>query len=868
MKKRLFKSLLVSVICLLIISGLTPIHSSAATRSTNLVEATKSIDLSKLSSDDEAEVTLNIKGTPQQTTNIRPNDIILIIDKSGSMSSDNRLEAAKTAAQSFIDIIDLNVHRVGIVDFSDTAQSMPLSTDASSLKSYIGNIKLAGSTNTSGAVNLATSLLANHRPDVQPTIIILTDGAANDYNAAKQSATAAKNAGINFYSIAVLDKNEDPDKSAPNALLKEMATSAAHHHFVLGSVGIPEIYKKIAEEIGVASAYDVKITDTLAPEFEFVGQSYNENIPQPTVNGNTLTWNIKELKSDALTLKYKVRVKKSTALGKYSIGNTAIEYSDFDKNHYNNIVTNPTVTVNYPKPVITSVEPNKGLTAGGEEVTIHGDKFRQDSKVFFGNTEATVQSITDKEIKVVTPPGAQGTTQIKVQNPDGQFATNDFLYYAYPTITQITPNNGPIEGGNKATVIGTNFLPGSKVYINDQLAATTYSTVSKLYVVIPSSTTFGKVNVKVENPDGTSAQLVESYEYLEPPTPPAVKLTSLSDSSDLLKGGKQVYLLGENFNRAVKVYFGDKEATVNYFANSSKIRVIVPEGDTAGFVTIKVENPDGTTSELNNIFEYKAPPPAPAPEITSLSLNEILINEEKTIYIFGNNIAPSAKVSFGNIEVPIDFVTTSKIRVKVPKSAVAGTVDVTLTNPDNQSSTLANGFTYTEPIPDPAPVITEISASTGSVNGKELVTIKGQNFTQYTKVYFGDRLGIVKKFVSSSEIIVETPSNSIGIVNVKVMNADGQEFTLNNGYTYEGLVATITSLSANSGPLKGGNLVTVYGTNFNPSMKVSVDGIDVPVTYLAPTRIRIKMPSINTAKTVDIIAELNGGTSSIQYTYY
>src|SRR5690606_8348292 len=103
--------------------------------------------------------------------------------------------------------------------------------------------------------------------------------------------------------------NEDPNTSAPNQLLMDMASSAKHHHFVLGSVGLSDVYRKIVEEIGLASAYNVTITDTIPPEFELVPGSYEHHIPRPIVNGNTISWFISELKTDELSFTYQVRAK-------------------------------------------------------------------------------------------------------------------------------------------------------------------------------------------------------------------------------------------------------------------------------------------------------------------------------------------------------------------------------------------------------------------------------------------------------------------------------------------------------------------------------------------------------------------------------
>lgn len=867
--KKLLVVLLATIFTFSNFLSISVLANTSNPSTSQLVNVTKNIDTTKMTSENEAEVTLTVTGTPQPTTTIKPNDIILIIDKSGSMSYDNRLEAAKNAAKEFINLLDFTKHRVGIVDFSDTSSSFPLTSDANAAKAYVDQITLGGSTNTGDAVRKATSLLANHRPEAQPTILILTDGAANDFADAQQSATSAKNAGIVFYSIALLAPNEDPNQSAPNALLKEMATSATHHHFVLGSVGLPDIYKKIVQEIGLANAYNVTITDTVASQFEIVTDSYKDNIPEPIVNGNTLTWKITELKADKLTFKYKIRLKSSTVKGSYLLGTTKTEYYDHEAKPYSFNTPNPTVTVVYSPPSITSVQPSKGLISGGETVTIKGQNFSKGAKIYFGSSLATVQSISSNEISVLTPIGSQGPVTVKVQNEDGQYATDTFTYYAIPNISYVTPNEGQITGGNKIAIIGSYFMKGVKVYINDKLATTEFATSSKVYAIVPSSDVAGKVTISIENPDGTTAELQNAYNYLSPPPTPTVRLDSITATSGSLKGGDQIYIIGANFDRNMKVYFGDQEASINYYANSSKVRVSTPPYTNPGLVNVKVVNPNGSSAELQNAFEYLSPPSAPAPQITSLTPAEALVGEQKLVYIFGNNISSKAKVYFGGIEAPMTFITTSKIRVAIPSITNPGSVDVTIVNPDGQSGTLANGFTYIAPVPDPAPVIGSLSNTKGSVTGGNLVSIDGQNFKKEIQVYFGDRKAAVTKFISSNQIEVSVPSSSsAGLVDVKVVNPDGQTATLDDAYTYEGLQPTITSLSPNSGSKAGGNYVYIFGTNFNGKMTVTVDGQVITYTYLSPDRIRIRMPSSGTAKTVDIVVERDGLTATAQYTYY
>ena len=80
---------------------------------------------------------------------VKPNDIILIIDRSGSMlpsnnNGEDKMANAKAAAKGFIDLVDFTKHRVGVVDFSSNVKYKELSNNPDELKNYINGIQASG----------------------------------------------------------------------------------------------------------------------------------------------------------------------------------------------------------------------------------------------------------------------------------------------------------------------------------------------------------------------------------------------------------------------------------------------------------------------------------------------------------------------------------------------------------------------------------------------------------------------------------------------------------------------------------------------------------------------------------------------------
>ncbi|WP_127532081.1 IPT/TIG domain-containing protein [Paenibacillus kobensis] len=885
--------LLMSILALtLVVSGLLTSNAGNASAAVNdYVSVTKTVTPGTITTLEEATVSLNITGTPP-TNVVVPNDVVLIIDKSGSMvTADDRIGNAKQAAKGFIDLMDFSKHRVGIVDFSDTDKigTFDLTTDKDAAKNHIDTITAKGSTATGDAIQKATEMLANHRPEAQPVIVILTDGDAtvgskdypNAYDYAKYEAGLAKDAGVIFYTIALLNATDNPETSKPNILLKEMATTSNHHHFVLGATGLDQIYAAIVREIGLASAFDVKVNDIVAPEFEIVPGSYDNNIPKPTVNGNSLTWEFNELKDKTLTFEYKIRPVDKTKKGTFAVstGASQITYKDYAGAQRSKLIPSANLAVKFPAPTVTSVVYSSGLPAGGNTVTITGDHFMSGASVKFGSTSASnVQVVDAQTITAVVPAGTQGTVSVVVTNTDGQFATGQYQYKADPTVTLIDPNKGDMAGGYTIGISGKYYMPGMTVKIGANLAQVDTNNGSKVIVKVPASTVFGPVDVTLTNPDGTTVTVAGGFTYNEPPKK-VLTITSVSPNSGLTAGGESVYINGDQIASNATVYFGNTVVPItSYYNGGVKILVIAPASTTAGAVDIKIVNPDGQEATLAGAYTYNAPPPLPAPTITTLSATSGLVAGGEYIYVNGSNFVNGLKVYFGTTEAKVNaFYSSVKIQIQVPAGPSAGgTIDVKVVNPDGQEGSKAGGYTYQLPPPPPAPTITSLSATSGLVAGGDYIYVNGANFVNGVKVYMGSTEARVNYFYSASKLQILVPAgpSAGGAVDIKVVNPDGQEGTLAAGYTYNVPApepVTITAITPNTGLMSGGNYVYIDGVNFKANAQVTFGTNTVKInSLLSTTRVQVQVPASTVAGAVNVtLTNTDGQTFTLAggYTY-
>jgi len=885
-----FKKMFVFLLSCLVLLTAVPFTVSAA--AADYVTVTRSVNPSTITTLQESEVSLNLQGTPPVNV-IVPNDVILIIDKSGSMlpsynNGEDKIGNAKAAAKGFIDLMDLTKHRVGIVDFSSDSMigSFDLSSDAAAVKHYIDGISANGSTATGHAIDKARELLENHRPEAQPVIVILTDGDAtvsgdpslDAFGYAKQKAQIAKDEGIIFYTIALLKATDNPDTSGPNLLLKEMATTSSHHHFVLGSTGLAEIYAAIVKEIGIASAYDVTVTDTVAPQFEIVPGSYDDNIPKPEVQGNTLVWKFNELKNNSLTFKYKVRPVDRTKAGTFNVSaSSGITYKDYAGAARTKTVPNSAIKVTLPAPVITAVTDASGPTAGGNTVVVTGQHFISGAKVTLGNTVLSYTFVSDTELRFVAPAYPNvGTQVLKVTNPDSQFATGQYAYRENPLVTSYSPNNGPIAGGTLVIFQGSFMMNGIQVLFGDK-PATTYMHASQntLKVYTPAVDKGGPVDITLNNPDGTTLTIEQGYQYNEPVVP-KLSITSVTPNSGKTTGGETVYVEGTLFDQGVKVYFGEKEATVTTFYNSSRVKVTAPSSAVDGSVDVKVTNPNGDSATLEKAYTYIAvtPPVTLPPVITNVSPASGLVTGGDTIYIEGSGFVDQLKVYFGDTEgTLVTFYGSGRIKAKVPAAQTPGKVTVKIVNPDAKEGSKAEGYEYL-PLPAPPPLsIKTISVASGPMAGGTVFYIEGVSFKEGISVYFGSIKGTVTTYYSSGRIKVTSPASpAAGAVDVKLVNPDGEEAVKENGFEFLApppKPVSIKNVTPNSGLVAGGNIVTIEGVNFAAGLTVLFDTTSATINDLVnSTRVKVVAPPSATVGTVSItITNLDGQTFTLDQAY-
>lgn len=314
-----------------------------------IINSNKSIGgISSINCQDTLNVTIGITAAPDITTN--PTDIVLILDRSGSMEG-QPLADMKTGVNTFIDIIANATggapdeigsgSHIGIVSFADTAvQNTGLITSVTDLKAAAAALTAGGLTNHGDAFTQATALLSastNHR-----VMVMFTDGETTTGPDPSPIAAAARAMGITIYSIGLIG-NTGIDIDA----LKDWATDPDVTHVAVAptSSDLEQIFADLAANISVPGATDIIINEAINPDFMIQGTPTASVGTISLLTGTSFRWSINQLgttATESATVTFTI-VHTATTTGVKHV-DQSLTYSDNEGNVVS--FANPTVFVN------------------------------------------------------------------------------------------------------------------------------------------------------------------------------------------------------------------------------------------------------------------------------------------------------------------------------------------------------------------------------------------------------------------------------------------------------------------------------------------------------------------------------------------
>ncbi len=320
-------------------------------------------------------VTLSITGTPPPE---KPVDVILVIDRSGSMADGQPYSAmyyAKQAAQQFAQqVLTANPNnRVAVVSFdypgtslgrgaqSDARTDIVFSSSLTQVTNAINSLNANGGTNTEAGFIQARNLLGSARDGANKAIVFLTDGVPTISNGRRYGPSeptahndhtiAAYQAGISCHSLArVFTVNlltGVPSQCLGVARDTMQKAQNSGYYETFSAADLSGIYGQISQVLNYSATAAV-VNDKIPANFEMVLDSFQSSPAAPVAydeNTGLITWTAGTIGTEA-TMSYIIRARADFA------GGNQVPTNDYATLTYTDINENPNKTKNFPLPKV------------------------------------------------------------------------------------------------------------------------------------------------------------------------------------------------------------------------------------------------------------------------------------------------------------------------------------------------------------------------------------------------------------------------------------------------------------------------------------------------------------------------------------
>jgi hypothetical protein len=429
-----------------------------------------------------------------------------------------------------------------------------------------------------------------------------------------------------------------------------------------------------------------------------------------------------------------------------------------------------------------------------------------------GSKVREFQIIDDTLLDLRTPPGPAGSASITLENPRG-LATCDacFTWFEPLTLRTLTPEAGPLAGGNTVTLVGSGFTEGTRVLIAGATSPkVTRVSSTELQALVPRGRTADRVDVRVDG-EGGGGVLRRAYRYVED-----LRVAELVPLTGPLAGGTSVVLTGQGFEGATAVLFGAAPAASFTVESPTRITATTPPGVRLGAADVRIITPRESWT-VRGGFTY-------ADASGSFALYGVFphvgTRADGTVTLTGQGLdMPGVSVSFGGEPVALGPVTATTAVVSVPpRGALPRVVSVTAAQ-GTASTSLRDGYTFRLSLSAVAP-------SNGPVQGGTEVLLDGANLPPDAAAYVGAPEASGVSVSSETRLHLITPPGASGPASdLRVQSASDpeNEAILPVAFQYEAPLM-LGQVEPAQGAIAGGTLVTVRGEGFGEGTTVTFDG--------------------------------------------
>jgi hypothetical protein len=426
-----------------------------------------------------------------------------------------------------------------------------------------------------------------------------------------------------------------------------------------------------------------------------------------------------------------------------------------------------------------------------------------------------------------------------------QTVTAGFFLQA-PTLTSMTPNHGPTDGGTLVSLTGNHFTAATTVTINARACTSpSATTATTLTCTTPSGA--GIADVTVTNATG-SVTGTGMFRYDAP------IVTGVSPTHGPAAGGNMVTISGSNFViGGTTATIGGNACTSPGLTSSTAMTCTAPAGTGTGAVVVTTASGNSGSSTT---YTFDA-----VPVVNVITPNTGPTAGGALVTILGTGLTnPTAVTIDGNACTNITPVSPASLRCNTPAGVGLGkSVLVTTAGGTSTANTL---FSYD------APSVSAINPTSGSIDGGTIVVITGTNLREATAITIGGNACIRPSLNTDTSVTCFTPAGSAGTASVVVTTASGSS-SANTLFTYTVPAPSLSAITPSTGSTAGGTSVTISGSNLSGATGVTIGGVAcTPLSANTATSVTCLSPAGTGLNKAVVVTTASGpSTDSVIFSY-
>lgn len=296
---------------------------------------------------------------------------------------------------------------------------------------------------------------------------------------------------------------------------------------------------------------------------------------------------------------------------------------------------------------IEKIIPASGLITGGDIIEIFGKGFTTQSTVSFDGIPAEILSvdINQAKIRLKTPAHTLGLADVFVRTSKSSAVLKNGFYYREnndPILADISPNLGPVSGGNIVRLIGHGLdAPMARFFFGATEGSPILAESSFVDITVPAGV-LGSVDVIFQAGPQEINRLKGAYSYEND-----LIITSLTPASGPSVGGTQLQVIGEGFTGLTEFKLGGRTLPFTVISDTEIHATTLPYLD--GKVNLHIKR-NGLHAKKQDAFIFMS-----TPEIWGFSPTRGARSGGTYVHIRGRGF-------FGNLGVQLDGISGSQIQ--------------------------------------------------------------------------------------------------------------------------------------------------------------------------------------------------------------